>query len=128
MAKSPGHQRSPEHKVRERRLGQRVTVTVGKETLADSADVIEVDEENAPLRYYFARAGVRVDRLKPSATTSHCPFKGTARYFDVEIDSATLRDAAWSYEDPYDEHRDLQDRLAFYDEKFPQMRVTPQSP
>jgi len=124
MAKSPGHQRSPEHHVRERHLGQRVTVAVGKALIADSTDVIEVDEDNAPLRYYFPRADVRMDELKASATTTHCPFKGTASYFDIDDNSAILKDAVWSYEDPYDEHRDLKDRLAFYDEKFPHMHVT----
>jgi uncharacterized protein (DUF427 family) len=113
----------PDHKVVEQRLGERVQVCVDGETIADSADVIKVEEDGLPARYYFPRQDVRTDRLEPSAMTSECPFKGVARYFDVNVGGQRIKDAVWSYEDPYDEHHDLKERLAFFDEKVARMKI-----
>jgi uncharacterized protein (DUF427 family) len=124
MNKSPGHQQFPDHHVTGRPVGERMLVSVNEEIVADSRDVIRVDEDGNPARYYFPRADVRMERLQPSAKTTECPFKGSARYFHLTGDGKQLRDAVWSYEDPYDEHLDLKGRVAFYDDRMPQIKVT----
>jgi uncharacterized protein (DUF427 family) len=123
MSKSPAHQQHPDHRIAQRHLEQRISVTAQGEALAESADVIRVDEDGSPARYYFPRADVKMEKLQPSDTTTRCPFKGTARYFNVVTKEGVLRDAVWSYEQPYDEHRDLKERLAFYDDKVPQLHI-----
>ena len=125
MSKSPGHQKWPDHRVRETRLNLRVTVEIDGQPVADSADVIRVDEDGNPARYYFPRADVSMDRLERTTTSTECPFKGTAHYFSLRSDRGVLSDAVWSYEQPYDEHRDLKERLAFYDDKYRDIHVEP---
>jgi len=122
---SPGHQKWPDHKIQEKHLEERVEVKVNGELIATSNDVVAVDEDEQPRRFYFPRSDVKMDKLERSATTTECPFKGTAHYFNLKVAGNTLRDAVWTYEDPYDEHRDLKDRLAFYDDKLHDIHIRP---
>jgi uncharacterized protein (DUF427 family) len=123
MSKSPGHQQWPEHKVMEKHLDQRVRVSLHGETVAESNDVIKVEEDGHPDRYYFPREAVTGARLAPSTMTSECPFKGEAHYFDLDLGDEHIKNAVWTYEDPYDEHRALKERVAFYEDKVPELQI-----
>src|SRR5262245_10966910 len=123
MTKSPGHRNSPEHHVDETHVDGRMLVRVGDETIADSSDVIRVDEDGSPPRYYFPRSDLHMEKLEATETRTICPFKGTANYFSLRTHGRQLRDAVWSYEDPYEEHADLKERVAFADDKMPEIEV-----
>ena len=123
MAQSPGHKKWPDHKVEEHQLDQRVQVEVAGEMIADSAKVIELEEDRHSKRYYFPRSDVDMDKLAGSNTTSHCPFKGEAQYYSANAGVKQIQDVAWSYEDPYDEHSILESYIAFHDER-PEVTIT----
>ena len=64
------------------------------ETLAEApAESVEIVEGNV----YFPPAAVRGELLRPSETHTVCGWKGTASYYDVVVDGAVNRDAAWYY-------------------------------
>lgn len=77
--------------------------------IAESNDTVVVERN-----HYFPRESVRDDVLTPSATTSFCPWKGTASYFSLEVDGKTNADAVWYYSDPKDAAKEIKGRLAFW--------------
>jgi uncharacterized protein (DUF427 family) len=85
------------------------TATWNGQVIADSDDIVTV-EGNA----YFPRSAVNAAFLADSATTSGCPWKGTAHYHNVVVDCAVNRDAAWYYPEPKSAAAEITDRIAFW--------------
>jgi uncharacterized protein (DUF427 family) len=77
--------------------------------IADSDDTVVVEGN-----HYFPLESVRNDVLRPSQTTTHCPWKGDASYYSLELDGETNRDAAWYYPEPYDAAAEIRGRVAFW--------------
>ena len=78
-------------------------------TIAESDDTVIVEGN-----HYFPRASVDAALLKDSATTSNCPWKGTAHYHTLVAGGAENRDAAWYYPDPKPAAAEVKDRIAFW--------------
>lgn len=64
--------------------------------------------------HYFPRDSVNSSLLTPSETTSVCPWKGIARYFDIRVGDEINEDAAWTYLDPTREAAQIRDYVAFW--------------
>lgn len=78
-------------------------------TIAESDETVVVEGN-----HYFPRTSVREENLRESSTHTTCPWKGVASYYDLVVDGAVNRDAAWYYPAPSDAAREIQDRIAFW--------------
>lgn len=85
------------------------TATWNGAVIARSDDTVVVEGN-----HYFLREAVDPAVLKPSDTTSVCPWKGTARYHSIVVDGQENRDAAWYYPDPKPDAETIRDRIAFW--------------
>jgi uncharacterized protein (DUF427 family) len=63
---------------------------------------------------YFPLDAVDPALLKPSDTTTICPWKGTAHYYTLLVDGAENRDAVWYYPDPKPAAAEILGRVAFW--------------
>lgn len=77
--------------------------------IAESDDTVVVEGN-----HYFPAASVDQAVLRPSSTTTHCPWKGDASYYSLEVGGQTNADAAWFYPDPKPAASQISDRVAFW--------------
>jgi uncharacterized protein (DUF427 family) len=64
--------------------------------------------------HYFPPDTLRREHFKESQTHTVCGWKGTASYFDVEVDGQVNRDAAWYYPDPKPAAKNIAGYVAFW--------------
>lgn len=111
--KQPG----PDHPITITPNPKRVRVLVGGTIVAETTAALILKEASYPAVQYIPRQDVQQDLLEPSDRTSHCPYKGDARYFTVTAGGLTKRDAAWSYETPYPAMAEIAGHVAFYPDR-----------
>lgn len=64
--------------------------------------------------HYFPRDALHSDYFKASNRTSVCGWKGTASYLNIEVDGKVNNDAAWLYEAPKEEAKNITGYVAFW--------------
>lgn len=77
--------------------------------IASSDDTVVVEGN-----HYFPAGAVDMTLLRPSNTTTVCPWKGTAHYHSLEVDGVENSNAAWYYPDPKPKADNIRDRIAFW--------------
>ncbi len=77
--------------------------------LAEGEDIVLV-EGNC----YFARGDIHWNFLRPALETTFCGWKGTANYYDIEVNGQMKAGAAWYYNDPMPAAEEIRDRVAFW--------------
>jgi uncharacterized protein (DUF427 family) len=107
------HPRDPYTRVDILASSRHVRVDVDGATVAESTSPRMLFETGLPVRYYLPKTHVRMDLLTPTATVSHCPYKGQAEYWSVGVHA----DLAWSYRAPFPESQKIAGFIAFYNEK-----------
>lgn len=83
---------------------------IWKDTVIAESDDTVVVEGN----HYFPEAALDKSLISPSDTTSVCPWKGTAYYYNVEVGGETNADAVWYYPEPKDAAAGIRGRVAFW--------------
>lgn len=107
----------PDHPITVEPAPEHIVVRVGDRVVADSTAALALREADYPVVYYVPLADVDKSLLKPTDTSTHCPYKGDASYYSIVTDDGELTDAIWTYEQPYDAVQPIADHVAFYPNK-----------
>jgi uncharacterized protein (DUF427 family) len=111
------HPRSPYTRVDILASSRHVRVEIDGVTVAESSAPRILFETGLPPRYYLPLPDVRMDLLVPSDTQTHCPYKGTAGYWSIEVNGKRYEDYVWIYRSPLPESQKIAGLACFYNEK-----------
>jgi len=87
-------------------------VTFNGQVLAESNATIVVENN-----HYFPPSSVQKALLTNSKTSSVCPWKGTAAYYNAVVGDKSVSDVAWYYPEPLNAAENIKDHVAFYKNK-----------
>ncbi|HWF16180.1 MAG TPA: DUF427 domain-containing protein [Acidimicrobiales bacterium] len=79
------------------------------EVLAESDRTILVEGNQ-----YFPVEDVTTERFEKSDSSTYCPWKGDASYYNIVVDGRRNDDAAWYYPVPFDAAEDIKGYVAFW--------------
>jgi uncharacterized protein (DUF427 family) len=77
--------------------------------LAESNQTVEVEGNQ-----YFPSDEIRKEYFRDSELHTVCPWKGTASYFDVEVNGKRNAGAAWYYPEPKAAAKQIAGYVAFW--------------
>ena len=108
------HPRDPYHRIDVIESDSQVRVLRHGQVLAESERAVALFESGLPVRWYLPREDV-LAQLRPSDTVTHCPYKGQAQYWSVEVRGGD--DLIWYYAEPRPEVGAIAGRLCFWNER-----------
>ena len=111
--KTPG----PDHPITIEPNPARVTVRVGDRVVAETTAALNLRESTYPAVPYIPLADVDQSLLRPTETSTYCPYKGDASYYTVDLADTELTDVVWTYREPYPAVAEIAGHVAFYPNK-----------
>jgi uncharacterized protein (DUF427 family) len=104
----------PDHPITITTNPKRVRVTLGGEVVADSTRALRLQEASYPAAFYIPREDAKMDLMRKTTLSTHCPYKGDASYYTITVGDHVAKDAVWSYETPFPAMTEIAGHLAFY--------------
>ena len=112
------HARDPYTRIDVLQSSRSIRVEVDGVTVAESNKPRFLFETGLPSRYYLPKTDVNFEYLTATDTATHCPYKGTARYWSIDTTGEAHDDVVWGYDTPVRESQEVAGYVAFYNEKL----------
>jgi len=95
-----------------------VKIIFNNVTIAETGRPLMVREEGFPVVYYIPKDDIKMEYFEKSDRRTHCPWKGDAEYYDIEVNGKKARNVAWMYPQPKRRFLLGHEHLAFYPGKM----------
>ena len=79
------------------------------QVVAQSEETIVIENN-----HYFPPSSVNMKFFDNSTTTSTCPWKGEATYYNIKVGNEINSDAAWFYPEPKEAAKEIANYVAFW--------------
>jgi uncharacterized protein (DUF427 family) len=104
------------------RLSEKVLVILEGEVIAETNQAIRLEEAGHDPVLYIPKNDIKeIDLIK--CGDYECPLKGHAELYTIRHGARDIENAAWTYDQPFDELQELQGRVAFYPDKVQEIRL-----
>lgn len=114
---SQAYAERPDHTIAVTPHEGRVTVRFGGEVVAETDGALEMREASYPVVLYVPFADCRAELFEATEHTTHCPFKGDARYWTLRAGGETAENSVWGYDTPFEQVREIAGCVAFYPDR-----------
>jgi uncharacterized protein (DUF427 family) len=114
----------PDHPITIAPANGRVRITFAGKVVADTTRALILKEASYEPVLYIPRDDADMSAFSRSEHSTHCPYKGDASYFTIDVLGERAENAAWSYEQPYPAVREIVGHLAFYPKRVDQIEVS----
>jgi uncharacterized protein (DUF427 family) len=104
----------PDHPIALTPASKRWRASFHDHVVADTEDALIVEEANYPAVVYFPRDDVAMEYMSRTERVTHCPYKGEAAYYTLDMDGQIAENVVWTYEHPFPALSEIEGRLAFY--------------
>jgi len=91
---------APKHLLYLHDVEQRIRGMLAGESVVDTTAGKLLHESGMLPQWYLPLADIRADFLVESDTRTHCPFKGDASYYSLQVGDRLVEDAIWTYRTP----------------------------
>ena len=93
---------------------KRLQVSYKGTILANTLRALQLHETGHQDVFYIPIEDVQMELFEPSKQQTHCPLKGDASYWSLNLPEEKLDNLIWAYEAPYQSVSDIGGYLAFY--------------
>lgn len=99
------------------KTSKRIKVVQQGIILAETSEAYRVLETSHPPAYYIPPKDIAMKYLQKNPRSTFCEFKGQASYYNIQLESLLITNAAWVYENPNKAYKAIRGYLCFYANK-----------